>query len=382
MSKRKTTNPRPKGETLMALDFGSTSIKLCIAKVQGHSLCVERLVETLLPQNALREGVILEPDTVSKAVRETLQRAGRFPKSAMIALSGPQTTARPVHLPAMPIEALEKSIQFEAGRYLPSSAEEHYIGFEVVEQSEDHLEILLVAAPRASTEVFVEIVEKHGVEVESVELQPFAFWRAIQVAFRGQTPPAYAFVDLGGGHTQVSVARGPLLALTRHIPIAGETLTAALKGYFHYRDEEAYEVKRNLNLEELVAHTPQENPPLRLAQPILDELIREIRRSLNYYQSQFQPQGGRDGRIEKLYLSGGTARLNGIATYFEHKMGIPTSVFDPFEGDIVNFESFIPDTESAGTQWVNALGTTMTPIELAERDLWYTEPPDAETVAA
>lgn len=382
MRKVQKTNRQPKGEAFMAFDIGSTSIKLCTAQVQGRSITIERLVETPLPPNAVREGTLLEPDTVARALRETLQQVGRHPKTAVLAIAGPHTTARPVRLPPMPVEVLEKSIQFEAGRYLPSAAEEHFIGFEIVEQGEEHLEILLVAAPRASTEAFVELIEKHNIEVDMVELQPFAFWRAIQVAHRGQTPHAYAFVDIGGGHTQVSVVRGPLLALTRHIPIAGETLSAALKGYFHYSDEEAEQIKRNLNLAELIQHTPQENPPLRLVQPILDELIREIRRSLNYYQSQFQSQKGREGRIERLYLAGGVAQMQGIAAYFEHKMGIPTQVFDPFQSEMVAFGNFVPITETLGCQWVNALGATMIPIEQAERDAWYAATGSFEEVAA
>lgn len=381
MRKKKVTSLQPKRQPLTAIDIGSTSLKLCIARAQNSMLAIDRLVETPLPPNTVREGVIVDTETVAKALREALERAGKHSKRAMLTVAGPQTLARPVRLPAMPLEVLQKSIQYEAGRYLPSATEEHYIGYEVIKQDEEHLEILLVAAPRATIEPLVEIVERLGIEVELVELQPFAFWRAIQVAYRGSTPPAYAFVDIGGGHTQVSVVCGPLLALTRHIPIAGETLTAALKGYFHYHDDEAFEVKRNLNLAELVDHTPQENPPLRLVQPILDELIREIRRSLNYYQSQFQSHKGRESRIERLYLAGGTARMQGIASYFEHKMGIQTEVFDPFAAETVRFDGFVPDTES-GTQWVNALGTAMIPIEQLERDRWYATDTVVEEVAA
>ncbi len=74
--------------------------------------------------------------------------------------------------------------------------------------------------------------------------------------------------------------------------------------------------------------------------------------------------------------------MQGIATYFEHKMGIPTQVFDPFQSEAVNFGNFVPDPEMLGCQWVNALGATMIPIEQAERDIWYAATESLEEVAA
>ncbi len=369
----KRTKVSRKGETLTALDIGCTSIKLCVGRFSGTELAISALVETPLPQGTVREGVILEPDLVVKALKQTLAQARGYSKQVMLSVGGPQTVARPVRLPPMPIEALKKSIQYEASRYLPSAAEEHLVGFDVLEQGEDHLEILLVAAPRSITDVMIEVVEKVGLEVELIELQPFSFWRVVQVAYTGKLPFAYALIDLGGGHTQITVVRGHTLALTRSIPIAGEMLTAALKGYFHYTDEQAFEVKRTLNLEDLITHstTPQENPPLRLIQPIMDELIREIRRSLNYYQSQYQSAGkNAEGRIERLFLTGGTAQLQGVASYFEHKLGIPTQLFDPFTTDAFVFERFLPEPEASGTAWTTVLGTALVPVEQAMGKHW------------
>ncbi len=366
-----------KGELLTALDIGCTSLKLCVGRASEGELAIDTLVETPLPPGAIREGVILEPDTIVKALKQTLSQVKGYAKTTLLSVGGPQCIARPVRLPPMPIDALRKSIQYEAGRYLPAAAEEHVVGFEVLEEGEEHLEILLVAAPRSITDVHIEVAEKVGLEVELIELQPFSFWRAVQVVHGNTLPFAYALIDLGGGHTQISVIRGSMLALTRSIPIAGEMLTAALKGYFHYTDEQAFEVKRNLNLEELITHsaTLQENPPLRLIQPILDELIREIRRSLNYYQSQYQTPGkSAEGRIERLFIAGGTAQLQGIEAYFEHKLGIPTQRFDPFVSQAFLFERFLPDPNESGTRWTTVLGTALVPVELAIGERWVSQP--------
>ncbi|MCS7066676.1 MAG: type IV pilus assembly protein PilM, partial [Fimbriimonadales bacterium] len=323
-----------KNESILAIDVGSTNLKLCCGTLTPDGFTVERLIETPLPPNTVREGLVLEPDVAARGLRTALNQAGVRQRSALVAVGGPQATARPVRLPPMTPDALRKSIQYEAARYLPSAAEEHLIGFEILHSAEDHLEVLLVAAPRSVVDSVIGTLEQAGIEVELVEIQPFASLRTVHALWQAAMPHVFALLDIGGTHTQISVVRGGTLVLTRYIPIAGETLTAALKGYFHFSDEEANQIKRSLNLEELLqTGVPQENPPLRLVQPILDELIREIRRSLNYYQSQVQTNKTHEGRIETAVLTGGGALMQGITPYFEHRLGIPAQLFNPFEKD-------------------------------------------------
>ncbi len=354
-------------ESVLALDIGATSVKLCAGVLQGRQLRVERLTETPLPPDAVREGAILDPDTVYKALRATLASAGVKQKHVWLSVGGPQTTARPVRLPRMTPETLQKSIQFEATRYLPSAAEEHLIGFQILPSgNDDQMEVLLVAAPRSTAEPLLELVEKAGLEPQVLELQPFAALRTVQAMYGASLPYAYALVDLGGEHTQITVARNTTLVLTRFIPIASNTFTAALKGYFNYTEEEAEQVKHGLNLSDLIqTGQPQENPPLRLIQPIVDELIREIRRSLNYYQSQYQSQGSK-GHIERLYLYGGGAQMHGVAAYFEYKLGIPTQVLDPFSSDAIEPMHVHPDQIEHGARWATVLGSALAPAEAAQ----------------
>ncbi|MFN4032763.1 MAG: type IV pilus assembly protein PilM [Fimbriimonadales bacterium] len=356
-----------KGESVLALELGVSSLKLCVGVAQGRTLSVQRLTETPMPTNALREGAILDADAVYKTLRTALTHAQAKSKRVYLTVGGPQTTARPIRLPRMTPEALQKSIQYEATRYLPSAAEEHLIGFQILPASgEEQMEVLLVAAPRSTTDPLLDLVERVGLEPQVLELQPFAALRTVQAVYGDALPFAYALVDLGCEHTQITVARNATLVLTRYIPIASGTLTAALKGYFNYTEEEAEAVKRQLNLEELLQMgQPQENPPLRLIQPILDELIREIRRSLNYYQSQYQPQGGR-GQIERLYLYGGGALMQGVDAYFEQKLGIPAERLDPFACDTIRSVGVHPEQLEGAARWVTVLGAALAPIELAQ----------------
>ena len=66
----------------------------------------------------------------------------------------------------------------------------------------------------------------------------------------------------------------------------------------------------------------------RAVEPLLDELIREIRRSLAYYDYQQQTpaedeERGHTPGVNRITLSGGTAKMAGLAAYFQAQLGVP-----------------------------------------------------------
>jgi len=71
-------------------------------------------------------------------------------------------------------------------------------------------------------------------------------------------------------------------------------------------------------------------------QPHVDDLVREIRRSLNYFQSQLA-EGNQGKSVETLLLTGGGAKLQGLADYVGHKLGLPTRAMGLFQNPRFSF---------------------------------------------
>lgn len=128
------------------------------------------------------------------------------------------------------------------------------------------------------------------------------------------------------------VSRGEF-ALTRNIPIAGDSFTNAIKSLtgdtFEDAEQAKLEMAANCPLDQLSASQP-DNRTWKVVQPLLDELIREIKRSINYYHSQF-PEGNEDMYVSKVVLTGGAARMPGMDTYMSAKLAIPTDTADVFK---------------------------------------------------
>lgn len=316
-----------KPRSFVGIDLGAKCVKAVQVDRTPAGWRITHAAQVATPRDAIKEGIVVDPPTVTGAIREALNQAGVHAGSAVIGVSGGSVTVRNIRIPKMADATLRKSIRFEASRYVPSSIGDSYIEFEIVGDAPDNqMDVLIVASPTELVNSRIEAVEATGLEVEIVDIEAFAAYRALiesePSSVSGHT--AIALVDIGASATNVSVVSSGVFAMTRSIPTAGQTMTDALRNYFKLSEEDAEEGKAQLDLATLVnTSKPTENPPLRVLQPHIDELVREIRRSLNYYQSQ-QVDGAPPAPVTKLVLTGGGGNLRGLDTYMSNKLGVET----------------------------------------------------------
>ncbi|GIV01359.1 MAG: fimbrial assembly protein [Fimbriimonadales bacterium] len=348
-----------RSDRFVGIDIGHSSLAVAQVEQSGGTFRVLHLGRAPVPEDTVADGVVVDPDALGYAIRDLLRASGISATMANIAVAGPAVVVRTVKMPTMSEDALRKSIRFEAGRYVPSSVEESYIDFEIVSHDEEgQMSVLIVAAPRDMVESKVRAIQAAGLDVENVEVEAFAQFRALVEAddLSDFESHVVALVDVGGQSTEVTVVQHGTFALTRSIPIGGDAMTEALASYFKMSPEEAEAGKRSLDLTGLIQQGPQENPPLRVVQPIVDELVREIRRSLNYYQSQ-QTEAGQPSQVTHLMFSGGGAHLTGFPEYVSHKLNMTGVVPNLFENPRFVFAGAEPPAD--GSAYSVAIGLAM-----------------------
>jgi len=90
--------------------------------------------------------------------------------------------------------------------------------------------------------------------------------------------------------------------------------------------------------------TPEDEELLRVRDvisPVVSELVQEVQRSLDYYRSRYE-----GAVVDRVTLVGGTARMPGLAEYFEHELGITVDNGDPLDG-VTIASSKLSDAELA-----------------------------------
>lgn len=337
-----------RSRSIIGLDIGSHHIKAIYLerKRGGWTVTAAGVVPT--PPDTVSEGIVHEPSRVADAVTALLRERNIPPGETVAAISGSTVTVRQIRMPNVPTNTLPKAVRFEAAKYLPS-VQESAVEYSVLGKSGEplQLDVLLVAAPNEMVNSRVEAMERAGLEPVAVDIEAFALLRSLTAAGFDLSEPM-AVLNMGAAFTDFHILFDENIALTRSIPMGGAMLTQAIVSAANVTADEAEQLKEQLDLQPappFVSHAaavedgiepaaPAPPPPgldmaMQVTMPFLDEILREVRRSLNFYHSQF-PEGATQANVTRLLLCGGTARMRGLAGCLEERLSVPVAVLDLF----------------------------------------------------
>ncbi len=114
---------------------------------------------------------------------------------------------------------------------------------------------------------------------------------------------------------------------------------------------------RTLEAEEGTEHESVNQEATDAAMFIVDRLIAELRRSLDFYIS--QPEGM---AIDAIYLSGGQAQLSNLDSYIEEKLGLPVEVVEQTKNPSI---AVVGQDEKKLTPFLIAIGLGLQGLGLA-----------------
>lgn len=338
--------------SVVGLDIGSSQIKAVhLERGRGRwSLVNAGIIST--PLEAVQDGVILDVPRVTEAVRQ-LFRDARIPNTDTIAaVSGSHVLVRSIKVPDMNAATLKRSIRFEAAKHVDQgtsgvSIDNSSLEYEVLGRSGSppQLDVLLVVAPLPMVNGRVTVIESAGLEPVAVDVECFALLRSMEAC--GLMPPpgqATVVMDMGATYTDLNIVVGNEVAVTRSIPIGGNALTSSIASVMNVPGDEAEQHKRHIDITPLSSQEMAEmgmlnapDPGRQVTLPFVDELIRELRRSIIYFQSQ-AAEAGMAVAVEQLVLAGGGTQLPGLPEYLRERLGIDVQTLDPFRDRAVSTE--------------------------------------------
>jgi type IV pilus assembly protein PilM len=331
------------GNTSIGLDIGSSAIKLVQLQDTKNGVALYKAGSAPTPRESVKGGVVVDPLAVAKAIESLLEALQVESGTVTAGVAGPTVVVREVPLPVMSDRQLRKSIQWEARNYISFPVEDSIVEFEVLERppagEASQMRVMLVAAPRDMVDSQVEAVELAGLDPAAVEIQPFAMMRGILATdgMATEEGDTTAVLGIGAAYTDITIMKDGMFVLSRMIPIAGDAFTEAIKNALDVDTEEATQLKETAmqvvsSEEERATLDPAAQQASRAIEPLLDELIREVRRSLAYhdYQQQAPDAGAGDLGVSRILLAGGSAKLPRVHEYFQAQLGVPVEIVSVF----------------------------------------------------
>lgn len=309
-------------KTIVGLDFGHGVIRA--AEVQPergrHPATLVRYHEVRVPYDSIREGVVVDEDTVVGALESLRGAAGFGTKRVVLGIGSQQVLIRELLVPAMPLHVLRETLPFRAAELLPLPADQAVLDYYPVEEVEDAsgpmLRGLLVAATKESVVSNIRTVRRAGFKVADVDLIPFAVIRAQPLADRGGVK---LFVHVGATSTSVVVTAKGVPQFVRMLPNGGRDLTAALVDSLGLPMDRADEMKRRYGIR-TDPSDPQSQFVARVNAEGARDIVQAARSTVAFYENAHQDEGS---RVDGVVLSGGGAQLRGLAEEIGETTGLP-----------------------------------------------------------
>src|SRR5437763_14477296 len=206
-----------KGRAVVCLDIEPG----CIAAVETRAgqVTVERAASAQLPAGIVRDGEVVDVETLAGALRE-LFAAHKLGKRVRLGVANQRIVMRTLDLPPLKgAKEITSAVRFQAPDHIPMPLEQavlehHSLG--VVETPEGpRTRVVVVAARRDMIERLLEATRKAGLRPVGVDLSAFAMIRAL---YRPELNGATLYASVGG-LTNLAVAIYQTCAFTR---VAGQ----------------------------------------------------------------------------------------------------------------------------------------------------------------
>lgn len=340
----------------VGLDIGSEAVRAAVVESGKSTPVLRRFAEIPLPPGVVSAGDISDAGAVGEAIAALWKRHRLPRKNVIIGIANQRVIVRQVDVAHLEESELVEALPYQVQDAIPIPVEDAVLDYVPLEEfttpeGDLMLSILVIAAQREMVDGLVEMAAGAGLDVASIDLQAFGLVRAAfgTDLLLGGTGPQ-ALLDIGGSMSQIVVVREGITRFVRILPLGGDQFTEALSLGLAMSREDAEEFKRRVGVvpEGFPEGDDEESTGRRILTRSADNLIDEIRGSVNYYLTQ-----AGESALERLVVSGNGARLPHLANRVGHALNAkvePVRVLDHVsvgriqmtESQLLDFQPVLP----------------------------------------
>lgn len=296
--------------------------------------------------SAVEDGVIIKPELIAKSAVTLFHKelvGDISTKRVAVSLPAARALTRAVQLPKLSEKEIAEAVRAEAEQYLPMNANDLYMDYTTIREDEDGIEVFLVAMPK-------KIVDSHLTLMRMIGLEAVLFDTAIGAsaqlfALDKQSGIPSVLVDFGAKSSDITVYNHGLV-VTGTVPYGGDDITVTIAKSLRVTPHEAVMLKSKYGL----SKSAVQKQVTTAIEPALEELIKEIRRTIRYYEQRYP----KEPPIGQVVTMGGGANMPGMADYLTEKLRLPTRTFDP--ASHIDFGHLRPFYNADRMSYVTAAG--------------------------
>ena len=340
----------------LGLDIGSHAIKICQVARSGDDFKLVSLGSSKLPEGAVEDGILQEPEEVARIITNLIKNLKLKEKRVAISISGYSVIVKKINLSVMEEKDLDEYIQTEVGQYIPFDIEDVYLDYQDLQtntEDYDRTDVMLVAAKKEVVDGYLSMLQSAGLKVVIVDIGGFALENIYDANY--SLDENVALVDVGATKMSINIVSQGISVLARDVVVGSRQLTDQIQNRFGITSEEAEGLKMGYE-------------PVEEKQKDLDEIFAntctqwalELKKAIDLYYT-----NNPDMALNKIILSGGGSRVQGLDQFFAEEIGLEVESLNPFlkiQTDNKNIDQEY--LNYIGPEMAIALGLSIRPSEL------------------
>jgi type IV pilus assembly protein PilM len=323
---------------LVGLDVGSSAVKLVELKTGGKAGAEYQLTNIglePLPPEAIVDGAIMDSGVVIDAIQRLFSTLKVKTADVATSVAGNAVIAKKISLPQMSPEELAESIHWEAEQYVPFDIQDVALDYEVVEGggSGGNMDVLLVAVKKDKISDHTSVITQAGKTPQIVDIDVFALQNCYEINYGVEPGRVIALLNVGASMININIVKGATSIFNRDIAGGGNQYTDAVQRELGLSFDQAEALKRGGRVEGVNADSI--GP---IIQGVSENLVLEVQRTFDFFKATSS-----EARIDRIYLSGGASRVQGLRELLGERFEASVEFLNPFNNVTYNPRDFDPD---------------------------------------
>ncbi|PYQ02540.1 MAG: pilus assembly protein PilM [Acidobacteria bacterium] len=323
---------------MVGVDIGSSAIKVVELKPGGkggNEYQLTNLGLEPLPPEAIVDGAIMDSGAVIDAIQRLFTAQKIKTNDVATSVSGNAVIVKKISLPQMTTEELAESIHWEAEQYIPFDIQDVSLDYEVVEGggSGGNMDVLLVAVKKDKIGDYTSAISQAGKNPAIVDVDVFALQNCYEVNYGIDAGRVVALLNVGASIMNINITKGATSIFNRDIAVGGNQYTDAIQKDLNLSFDQAEALKKGAQVE---GANPDSLPPI--LQAVSENIALEIQKTFDFFKATSS-----EDRIDRIFLSGGTAKVKGLQELLADRFDAGVEMLNPFNSVTYNPRDFDPD---------------------------------------
>src|SRR5688500_2303387 len=326
-----------KKKSVAGLDIGSSAVKMVELEGKNGKYSLAGLGFENLPDETIIDGQIMELNTVSDVIQKVCQNHNIKANSVVTGVSGHSVIIKNITLPPMSDEELEESIDWHAEEHVPYDLADVSLDYQVTGRTSDSTQVLIAACKRERMDNVRQPIQLAGKQTAVIDVDTFALQNCYEHNYQPSEDQVVTLLNICASTMNVNIVKGNRSLFSRDITVGGSQLTDVLQRSLGLSYQQAEAVKRGVVN---AADGVEEKSIEPLMSNVTEIVAMEIQKTFDFYRATTEDN---HTVVQKILISGGGSKLNGLAQELSRRLELPVEVLNPFRNIRVDARKFDSD---------------------------------------